>query len=157
MLKLLLPLILIVLLAAVIKAVAPVRGKKKKGPLFAKMPLSKNEQPMYFRLVEAFPNDVVLTQVSFNALVDRKIKHWSERSDFNRLSADFVVCTKAFEVRAIIELDDSSHKNRIQQDANRDALLVEAGYKVLRYKRMPETAQVQNDIGQVQSIDTILA
>jgi len=112
---------------------------------------------MYFRLVEAFPNDVVLTQVSFNALVDRKIKHWSERSDFNRLSADFVVCTKAFEVRAIIELDDSSHKNRIQQDANRDALLVEAGYKVLRYKRMPETAQVQNDIGQVQSIDTILA
>jgi very-short-patch-repair endonuclease len=144
--KTLLPVLLIVLLAVIAKAFASRRTTPTKEPLFAKIPLSKNEQPMYFRLAEAFPNDVILAQVSFNALVDRKVKHWSQRNDFNRLYTDFVLCTKAFEVKAIIELDDSSHKNSGNKDANRDALLAEAGYKVFRYKSTPDVETLHKDI-----------
>jgi very-short-patch-repair endonuclease len=113
--------------------------------LAAKPLMTVREQPMYWRLQEAFPGEVVLAQVAFSALLtasDRAI-----RNTFDRRVADFVVCTKGLRVTAVVELDDSSHKGREAEDAEREGLLERAGYTVLRFKHMPSAADLQSAIG----------
>ena len=119
-------------------------GGKASGPIQPQKPLTENEQPMYFRLAQAFPEHVVLAQVAFSALL--KCKSTATRNTFDRKRADFVLCTKAFEVVAVIELDDSSHKGREDNDRSRDALLTNAGYTVLRYKQVPDVMKLVADI-----------
>ena len=46
----------------------------------------------------------------------------------------------------IIELDDPSHLGKEKQDAERDAMLEEAGYRVLRYTSIPTVITLKNDI-----------
>ncbi|ADI91693.1 putative signal peptide-containing protein [Acinetobacter oleivorans DR1] len=70
---------------------------------------------------------------------------YATRNLFNRKVADFVVLDKAFNIVAIVELDDSSHKGKENFDAERDALIQEAGFRVIRYKRTPELAQIHAD------------
>jgi len=48
-----------------------------------------------------------------------------------------------FEVLAVIELDDASHKGREVQDSKRDTLLERAGYRVLRFQNVPNVDDVQ--------------
>ncbi|WP_169307269.1 DUF2726 domain-containing protein [Chitiniphilus eburneus] len=96
--------------------------------LHPKSVLTINEQPMYWRLVEAFsPDLVVLAQVSFSQLVQAKGGNNLQNLHlFRRISqktADFVICRKDFTVVAVIELDDSSHRNKRDKDAERDAFL----------------------------------
>jgi very-short-patch-repair endonuclease len=130
------------------------QGKKGKegglpAPIRATIPLTLNEQPMYFRLAEAFPDHVVLAQVAFSALLSCKDN--ATRNRFDRKRADFVLCTKAFEVVAVVELDDSSHKGREEQDASRDKYLKDAGYWVLRYKQVPDVADLQRDVAMINA------
>lgn len=139
----------VALLAIVFAVLASKRGKGADGKTEApkaKAPLTKNEQPMYFRLLEAFPDAVVLAQVSFSALITARAK--AVRNRFDRKVADFVLCTRAFEVIAVIELDDRSHKGKEVADKARDSLLTEAGYRVLRYTKTPDIEQIRRDIGQ---------
>lgn len=56
-----------------------------------------------------------------------------------------MVCEKSFKVVAIVELDDSSHDGNEARDAKRDALLKAAGYRVLRYRGIPNVDRVQGD------------
>ncbi len=109
--------------------------------LQAKAVLTEREQPMYWRLVEAFPEHVVLSQVSFSQLVSAKGGNRSQNLQlFRRISqktADFVLCRKDFSVIAVIELDDSSHKGKETKDAERDGFLKQAGIKTLRVKQPP--------------------
>ncbi|MOA41717.1 hypothetical protein D3C78_1637080 [compost metagenome] len=56
-----------------------------------------------------------------------------------------MVCDKAFQVLAVIELDDASHKGKTDKDAARDAMLVAAGYRVLRYPNIPDIDRVRGD------------
>jgi len=49
-------------------------------------------------------------------------------------------------VLAIIELDDSSHKGKEQRDASRDAMLKSAGYKTVRYRKIPDVERVRADL-----------
>jgi very-short-patch-repair endonuclease len=65
------------------------------------------------------------------------------RSTFNRKVADFVLASKAFEVIAVIELDDASHRGREEHDSRRDLILDRAGYRVLRFKNVPNVDEVQ--------------
>lgn len=122
-------------------------GKEKsKGAFEPKQIATINEQGMFWRLVSAFPANeyIVLTQVSFGALLTAK--GGASRYSFSQKIADFVLINKGFKVLAIIELDDSSHKGREAKDESRDAMLIEAGYKVLRYTRAPEIEQLRQDI-----------
>jgi anaerobic ribonucleoside-triphosphate reductase len=140
-------LFLIAAIAIFLIAVIAIKSKvisNKKFSAKAKRLLSKNEQPMYFRLLEAFPELVVLAQVSFSALMTGKTQ--SDRNKFNRKMADFVLCSKAFEVIAVIELDDSSHAGRRTQDADRDAMLVSVGYRVIRFKKTPNIDEVKTAV-----------
>lgn len=47
----------------------------------------------------------------------------------------------------IIELDDHSHIGKKQEDAERDAMLNEAGYIVLRFTEIPSIRQLHKHIG----------
>ena len=47
----------------------------------------------------------------------------------------------------IIELDDPSHIGKEQEDAERDAMLNEAGYIVLRFTEIPSIRQLRKHIG----------
>lgn len=141
--------LLIVALALLIKAKGKGKGRsgnaeKPRG----RAPLTKNEQPMYFRLKEALPDHEVLAQVAFSALLTAR--NTATRNSFDRKVADFVICTKAFEVVAVVELDDKSHKGKEAADAARDQMLTEAGYRVLRYPMTPNVEKVRNDIQQPQ-------
>jgi very-short-patch-repair endonuclease len=109
----------------------------------ARSPLTAREQAMYNRLVQTLPDLVVLPQVSFGALLTARTR--AARSSFSRKIADFVVCDRAFKVVAVIELGDKSRKGQSQEDSERDVLLMEAGYRVLRYKRVPDIDRVEAD------------
>ena len=122
-------LILILLLAAAAFIVAAKFGLLKKGrggrterwPVFPKKVLTPVEQQLYQRLIRAYPDRVVLAQVSFSQIIGVKKGHdfraiWNR---YNRLTADFVLCNKDFSIAAVIELDDRSHDHPSRQDADR--------------------------------------
>lgn len=109
----------------------------------ARPPLTAREQAMYNRLVETLPDLVVLPQVSFSALLTARTR--AARSTFSRKIADFVVCDRAFKVVAVIELADKGQKGKAPRDSARDAMLTEAGYRVLRYQRVPDIGRVEAD------------
>ena len=129
-------LLVIVALAVLIAAIR--RGIVMKGrggesterwPVFPKKPLTTVEQQFYQRLIRAFPDHVVLAQVACSQLVGVKKGEnftaiWNR---YNRLTADFVLCSRDFRTLAVIELDDRSHDAPARQDADRrKALLFES-------------------------------
>jgi len=149
--------LLVLVLAVVVSVAAAVlTGPRRRatGDIRARKLLTEREQPMFFRLQQAFPSDVVLSQVAFSALLTAKDQ--PTRAMFNRKVADFVVLTKAFEVLAVIELDDSSHKGREVQDSKRDSLLERAGYRVLRFKNVPDVDAVQRAVRPPASVQAKL-
>lgn len=135
-----LPVFVLVLLAAAV-AGAKNKGRKATGLLGGKRPLTNREQAMYFRLAQTFPDHVVLAQVAFSAILTTKDR--PTRATFDRKVCDFVLCSKAFDVLAVIELDDASHKGRHAEDAKRDAMLAKAGYRVIRFPQVPDAADLR--------------
>ena len=122
------------------------KPKQQHTPIHAKAILTKREQQFFQILEHALPHAYIFPQVSFSAILTTK--GFYTRSQFNRKIADFVICDERMNIVAIIELDDSSHKGREQQDAARDAMLHEAGYPVLRYAQIPASTQVVKDMRQ---------
>lgn len=122
------------------------KGNAKKGTFGPRTLITANEQGMFWKLISTFPTPefIVLTQVSFGALLTAK--NGASRYSFSQKRADFVLTNKGFKVLAIIELDDSSHKGRENEDSNRDAMLIEAGYKVLRYTQTPDATKLLSDV-----------
>lgn len=116
-------------------------SRRATGQLSAKQPLTPREQAMFFRLQSALPEYVVLAQVAFSALLTTRDR--PTRSTFDRKVCDFVVCSKAFQVIAIVEIDDVSHRGREGADAKRDALLEAAGYRVVRFAQVPDLVDVR--------------
>jgi very-short-patch-repair endonuclease len=142
---------LLVTIAIVILAAATLLPKKqgKPGPLShlkvqARRPLTAREQQMFFRLTETLTDCTVFAQMPLAALLtsaDRK-----DRNRYDRKIADFLICTKTLTPIAVIELDDPSHNNKAQKDADRDALLRNAGYQTIRYRDYPTPVQLRQDI-----------
>ncbi|WP_205669578.1 DUF2726 domain-containing protein [Acinetobacter sp. MB5] len=135
--------VLVLVIGVVLGAFKKQGNQKERTPIKGKRILTMNEQPTFLRLKEALPDHIVLAQVAFSAFMTAK--GYSTRSLFNRKIADFVVLDQHFNIVAIVELDDSSHKGNEAQDANRDALIAEAGYEVIRYKRTPDIQQIKQD------------
>ncbi|MDD3182593.1 MAG: DUF2726 domain-containing protein [Alphaproteobacteria bacterium] len=96
--------------------------------------LTPPEQRFYRVLKTALPDKIILAQVSFNALITAKGR--SVRARFNRLYADFVICSAHdFSVIAIVELDGETHQTDEGKlkDAKRDRILTRAGYRIERF------------------------
>lgn len=111
---------------------------------YAKRVITPFEQKMFLRLNETFPQYHVLAQVAFSALID--CDQFKLRSKFNRKVTDFVLLNPKLEVIAIIELDDPSHIGKEHIDAQRDAMLIQAGYQVFRYTEIPSSRELKKDI-----------
>lgn len=140
-------LVVTLLLLAGLAALGVMKNRAASGPgsvAQARRPLGKHEQPMYQRLREAFPDQVVLAQVSLAALLTAG--HRSVRGRFERQLANFVVCSSEFEVLALIELDDASHARDASEVAARDQMLAAAGYRVLRFKRLPSEIELRTAV-----------
>jgi len=101
-------------------------------------PLSEAEQELYWRLVEALPECVVLSQVSFRSFLrpdQTKAANPRTRAIYFRMaqqSIDFLVCLKDFTVVATVELDESPDGTR--RDPTRDELLKAAGIAPLHIR-----------------------
>ena len=115
-----------------------------KQQFFPRKIISPFELKMFARLNEAFPAQHILTQVAFSALVTSD--QYKIRAKFNRKVTDFVVVNPDMQVLAIIELDDPSHIGKEQQDAERDLMLTQAGYRVFRYTDIPTIRKLKQDI-----------
>lgn len=124
-------------------------GAEHLWPFFAKRPLSRPEQVLYHRLVNALPEHIVLAQVQVSRILGVKkgfkFHEWNNR--INRLSYDFVVCSKDSTVLAAIELDDKSHdaSDRIETDKKKERATLAAGVRLLRWhvKSLPDKAAIQ--------------
>lgn len=119
--------LLLLLAAAFIAATKLGLPKKRRGgqtehwPVFPKKVLTPVEQQLYQRLTRAYPDRIVMAQVSFSQIIGVKKGHnfkaiWNR---YNRLTADFVLCNKDFSIAAVLELDDRSHDHPSRQDADR--------------------------------------
>lgn len=118
--------------------------------------LSPNEQDFLVRLEEAFPEYRVMVQVSMGALMNPAVKggtpgYLSIRSRFSQKVVDFVLLDGCFEVVALVELDDRTH--RVERDAERDAMTAAAGYVTLRYqsREKPRPQQLREDLQRLQA------
>jgi len=145
----LLAIVVIIGALAALVALAKKSGPSGKWPVKPRAPVSKVEQLFYRRLIEAFPENIILCQVAVSQLVsvDRVP---GQQAFFNRLArlvADFVVLSPDFRVVGIIELDDRSHQaeHRQRADANKTAALTSAGYVLRRYQAsaLPTVAELK--------------
>lgn len=148
-------LLLLIIAVAVIAVLAVLKTKAQRNaddeawPFYAKKPLSQPEQVLYFRLIQALPEHIVLAQVQLSRLLAVKKGNnqqaWNNR--INRMSADFVVCGKDSSIVAVIELDDATHQrgDRKAADAKKDKALGSAGVRVVRWqaKTLPDIAAIQ--------------
>jgi very-short-patch-repair endonuclease len=112
--------------------------------LSARRPLTAREQQMFFRLTETLTDCTVFAQMPLAALLTSADRQ--DRNRFDRKIADFLICTKTLTPIAVIELDDASHNNKAARDADRDAMLKNAGYQTIRYRDFPTSTQIRQDI-----------
>jgi len=137
----------------VVRATPKRTAGARRWPVRKRAPLSRPEQVLYWRLCEAFPGQVVLSQVALSQLidVDSADKRRGVRNSFDRLVVDFVVCSKAFGVSAVIKLDDRSHErsDRVDADARKTAVLGAAGYALIRVQvsKMPTASELRELVG----------
>lgn len=157
-----------ILLALVGLALKRLRGGSIEDgpwPFYPRRPLSAPEQVLYFRLVKALPECIVLAQVQVSRVLGVKkgenFHQWNNR--INRLSYDFVVCSKDSTVIAAIELDDKSHESasRVEVDQRKDRATRDAGVRLIRWhvKSLPDDAQIRKLVGlqPVSALPEILA
>jgi len=144
-------LIVVVVAAFVLVAVAkPGSGDANdKWPFYARKPLSLPEQVLYFRLCKALPVHIVLAQVGLSRLlgVKKGNNHQAWNNRINRMSADFVVCSKDSTVLAVIELDDASHGKEQQKvrDTKKNRALESADIRIIRWsvRDIPNDAAIK--------------
>jgi very-short-patch-repair endonuclease len=92
---------------------------------------------LYHRLVSSLPEHIVLAQLQVSRVLGVKkgfsFHQWNNR--INRLSYDFVVCSKDSTVLAAIELDDKTHESlsRAETDRKKEQATASAGIRVLRW------------------------
>jgi hypothetical protein len=118
-------------------------------PFYVKKPLTPPEQVLYHRLVKALPEHIVLAQVQVSRVLGVKkgsnFNEWNNR--VNRLSYDFVVCSKDSAVLAAIELDDKSHDSnrRTATDEKKSKATADAGLRLIRWnvKTLPDDAAIR--------------
>jgi very-short-patch-repair endonuclease len=100
-------------------------------------PLSEVEQVLYWRLVSALPECIILCQVTFSRFMRPDFvgrvnfgRYVAQQNKISQKSIDFLVCLKDFTVVAAVELDDATHVTTADQA--RDELLQMAGIQVVR-------------------------
>ena len=124
----------------------------KKWPYYKKQLLTKPEQILYFKILEALPEYLIFAQVQLSQIlgVEKGYSYSEWYNRINRMSVDFVVCNKAAEIVALIELDDSTHEKEDRKEADRkkDKACKDAGIRLIRWnvKAIPDKAQIRKAV-----------
>ncbi len=113
--------------------------------------MTDNEREFHVRLSNALPGYGIYPQVPMLALMDPIARSGTKafalqfRAISNR-RVDWLIEHAGRSV--IVELDDRTHDRHA--DRHRDALLAQAGYRVLRYesRSKPKVIQIRQDIGE---------
>lgn len=127
------------------KPIEPIKPKKSnQTPIKSSYLMTNHEKAMFGELKKAVPECHIFVQVALGAIL--WTSSYGTRNRFSQKIADFVVTNNNFQILAVIELDDSSHNGKEEKDAERDAMVREAGYKALRYPVMPPVEQLRSDI-----------
>lgn len=110
--------------------------------------LTDREQGCYWRLVHTLgPEYVVFCQVAYSQILKTQggtnKQRFGLNSTMKQKVADFLICDKALNMLAIIELDDSSHRNKAQADKKRDDIVRSAGLLVYRFPAVPNQDLIQ--------------
>jgi hypothetical protein len=145
----------IVALAAAVRllrAFLRARANAAAWPFYSRKLMSQPEQSLYQRLVRALPDHIVLAQVQVSRVLGVKkgfrFHEWNNR--INRLSYDFVICTKDAAVVAVIELDDKSHEaeSRVRTDGKKDKATRDAGIRMIRWSvsAMPSETAIRDEL-----------
>jgi very-short-patch-repair endonuclease len=142
------------LLLAMLKKRSRSEAADEPWPFYAKKPLTQPEQILYHRLVKALPEHIVLAQVQVSRVLGVKkgfkFHEWNNR--INRLTHDFVVCSKDSTVVAAIELDDKSHdaEDRGETDKRKDKATAAAGIRIVRWnvKAIPDEGRIHASLVQ---------
>lgn len=111
--------------------------------------LNEAEVRLYRLLREAVPECYVLPQVALSQVI--RLRRGAPRELFNRydrLVADFVVCTAQFTPLAVVELDGRTHQRRRQKERDRrkDQVVLAAGLKMFRIRargRWPSAFEIR--------------
>jgi hypothetical protein len=111
----------------------------QEGHIASRSFMTDSEREFFRHLLLALPYYHVFPQVAHSAILDserglpKKLETYV-RGQFDRFVADFVIChPDIFEVVAVVELDDPSHDAKQKQDARRDSILADHGYKTIRF------------------------
>lgn len=118
-------------------------------PYYAKTAITAIEKNLYYRLMEALPDYVILYKVQLSVFLGVRtgfdFNEWNNK--INRMNIDFVVCDKYGSVKAVIEFNDSAPKNkdRIINDSKRDKAIIAAGIKIIRWgvQDLPNRVAIQ--------------
>jgi very-short-patch-repair endonuclease len=105
--------------------------------------LSSNEQMTFLKLRKALPNYIVITRVALSALINSS--GLVTRNKINRCCVDFVVLDKGFKVISIVEVDSPNKNGNVSKISERDTMLMEAGYSVVRYAHSPDIERITSD------------
>lgn len=124
-------------------------------PFAQNRPLTSVEQVLYYRLVQALPQYVVLAQVPMSRFLrvrkGRPFREWMNR--IGQKSVDYLVCKPDFSIVAAIELDDRSHDriDRIEADLTKNRALAGAGVPLVRWhvSALPDFDAIRIMIGTV--------
>ncbi|MGH8637025.1 MAG: DUF2726 domain-containing protein, partial [Burkholderiales bacterium] len=107
-------------LAAIIMKRSVFRGGNEPWPFYAKKVLTQPEQVLYHRLVAAMPEHIVLAQVQLSRVLGVKkgfhFNEWNNR--INRMSLDFLICSKDSSAIFGVELDDKTHSRPSRAEAD---------------------------------------
>lgn len=134
--------LLLVLVFAVLGIAVVTIALRRKAPSSSpayrlKLLLTEREQVAYARLLQAFPDYVVLAQVALSQVLAPVAKGAQRQSDLNRIDRlvlDFVICRRDSSVVAVFEFDDKSHSSarRVDADQRKDRFLSSVGVRVHR-------------------------
>lgn len=104
----------------------------------AKYLFTKNEWSQYKKLKELadIKGYVICPKVRLFDIIEPKKGHEKYKTLMYKIQAkhvDFLICDQNMHIKAVIELDDSSHdkKDRKERDAFVDLILKSVGYKVI--------------------------
>ncbi|WP_211461865.1 DUF2726 domain-containing protein [Collimonas silvisoli] len=139
--------VLTIIIMAVIAVVTREKqaAQQKRREYIKKKPLSSNEQIMYWRLVGALPDYMVLAQVGLSRCLGTKGSGGLDALTSKNL--DFVICDKASDVVAVIEIDNKSYNSKIlsKEDERKYKALKKAGIDIIRWRAnsLPSEADIR--------------
>jgi very-short-patch-repair endonuclease len=123
-------------------------------PVHLRVLLSKSEQQLHQRLLQAFPQHLIFSQVALSQLIGLNAgTAWSTRNRYSQLVADFVICDLKYQPLAVIEVDGITHDHpkQAEADSRKVAVLSAAQLVLLRLNgaALPTVEELKRQLSEV--------